>query len=278
MKILNILQRLIKENSDPNNPDSYPSHDEWTMKDWQTYYKALVKKWGNENDAKRQFLRYWEPIYESFLDEPAEDELDDESTGFKNWFIEKEMWNKTEERPYTLEEFNGQNEKKPIEINKDLRDGTTLKISPDNFFNHLKKSESIKYDAYQDSGGVWTIGYGHTNKVYPGQKATDEQIQNWLLEDITEFEKCVTDIMKSWKKQGLKTYMITQGQFDAMVSFAFNVGCGGLRSTKFIQLTKEGKHNEAAEMMKTEKLTDRKGKKLEGLVKRRNNESNLYLS
>jgi GH24 family phage-related lysozyme (muramidase) len=84
--------------------------------------------------------------------------------------------------------------------------------------------------------------------------------------------------MKSWKEQGLKTYMITQGQFDSMVSFAFNAGCGGLRSTKFLQLTKEGKYNEAAEMMKTEKIRDRKGEELAGLKKRRNSESNLYLS
>ena len=45
----------------------------------------------NKN-AKKQFLRYWEPIYQSWLDEPAEDELDDESTGFKMWFKQKEIY------------------------------------------------------------------------------------------------------------------------------------------------------------------------------------------
>jgi hypothetical protein len=57
MKIIDILQKIIKESSDPNNADSYPSHDEWTMKDWQTYYNALVKKWGKgkENDSHNAY-------------------------------------------------------------------------------------------------------------------------------------------------------------------------------------------------------------------------------
>ena len=77
-KIIDILKLLIKEQSDPKNPDSYPSHDDWTMKDWKTFYESLLKKWADPIKAKKQFLRYWEPITKSFFDEPAEDELDDE--------------------------------------------------------------------------------------------------------------------------------------------------------------------------------------------------------
>jgi hypothetical protein len=127
MKIIDILQKIIKEGSDPTNADSYPSHDEWTMKDWQTFYNALVKKWKDVNKAKTQFLRYWEPIYHSLLDEPAQDELNDETTGFKQWFREREMWNGVENRPYLQKEFEDvlkyvefvKNDSKKTEINKE---------------------------------------------------------------------------------------------------------------------------------------------------------------
>ena len=142
MKIINILQKIIKENSDPNNPNSYPSHDEWTMKDWKIYYNALVRKWANDvNAAKKQFLRFWEPIYQSFLDEPAEDELDDESTGFKNWFRQKEMWNNTQNRPYTEKEFNDVlNYKKFIEQKKTSVTSGIENIKKDNLDNVISCS------------------------------------------------------------------------------------------------------------------------------------------
>ena len=142
MKIIDILQKIIKEGSDPTNADSYPSHDEWTMKDWQTYYNALVRKWGKDvNKSKKQFLKYWEPIYQSFLDEPAEDELDDESTGFKNWFRQKEMWNGKQNRPYTEKEFDDVlNYKKFIEQKKTNVTSSIVEIDKDNLDNVISCS------------------------------------------------------------------------------------------------------------------------------------------
>jgi lysozyme len=282
MKIIDILQKLLieqgGEGSDPKNPDVYPDQDEWGMDDawtwdeWKIYYDALVKK-GGETFAKKRFLKYWEVVQEG-TGVVGDDGMD------SNWFKEKGMWNEDEDRPYTRQEFEdklkgGDNS---TNLNKNLKDGSIMSVSQYDFFNHLKYSEGLKYESYADTGGVWTIGYGHTKGVKPNQTATDEQIRKWLLEDIVEYEECVRGIMSSWKKQGLKTYMITQGQFDAMVSFSFNAGCGGLRTSDFIQLTKEGKHEEAAQVMKSEKLTDKKGNKLRGLVIRRENESKMYLS
>ena len=107
MKIINILQRLLKEQggegSDPNNPDVYPDQDEWGMDDawswdeWITYYGALVKK-GGETFAKKTFLKYWEVVEEG-TGVIGDDGMD------PNWFKEKAMWNETEDRPYTRQEF-----------------------------------------------------------------------------------------------------------------------------------------------------------------------------
>jgi lysozyme len=289
MKIIDILQRLLNEqNRDPKNPESSPNLDTlgydsdgyWTFPDWKDWFNSNETKYGKK-EACLRFITQWEFAAEGFEDGEEEGI---EWDNMKKWFKQKEMWNGPEDRPYTKKEFEDvlrykeKYDDNSINLNNDLKDGSTMSVSQYDFFNHLKYSEGLKKESYADTGGVWTIGYGHTKGVKPNQTATEEQIRKWLLEDIVEFEECVRGIMSSWKKQGLKTYMITQGQFDAMVSFSFNAGCGGLRTSDFIQLTKQGKHEEAAQVMKNEKLTDKKGKKLRGLVIRRENESKMYLS
>ena len=67
--------------------------------------------------------------------------------------------------------------------------------------------------------------------------------------------------------------MLTQGQFDALVSLAFNAGCGGVRQSDFIQSVKKGDHKKAAEQIRNFKTLG-----LQGLVNRRNAEAEMYLN
>ena len=77
-------------------------------------------------------------------------------------------------------------------------------------------------------------------------------------------------MLDRWKDQGLQTYKLTQGQFDALVSYTFNSGCGGLLNSKFIQQTKLGNHEKAAEILKNENIIEL------GHKERREKESNMY--
>jgi len=92
---------LLTEASDPKNADSYPDGKNWRLQDWQTFYIALKKKWGDRNKARAQFLRYWEPLEQSWMDEPAQDEMDRDNS----WFRLEGMWNEKEKRPFTQKEF-----------------------------------------------------------------------------------------------------------------------------------------------------------------------------
>lgn len=238
MKIIDILQKIIKEGSDPTNPDSYPSHDEWTMKDWQTYYNALVKKWGNENDAKRQFLRYWEPIYHSALDEPAEDELDNESTGFKTWFRQKEMWNGPENRPYLQKEFED-----VIKYNEMVQNNSTPTGVSDKLVEYVKKEEFFVKCVYDDKNGtpcirkdfnacclrgktpkgIATIGYGTVYRPDGSKvKPNDKDIS---IETATEYLKSTLDTIA--KKLLEKYPKLNQQQLDGLSSLCYNVGFAG---------------------------------------------------
>ena len=82
---------------------------------------------------------------------------------------------------------------------------------------HIKRSESLMLTAYADAKGVWTIGYGHTRGVKPGDRITRYQAEEMLREDLAEFENYVNTKVRNIR---------TQGQFDAVVDFCFNCGYG----------------------------------------------------
>ena len=129
--------------------------------------------------------------------------------------------------------------------------------------NHIKTFEGCRLQAYQDSGGVWTIGYGHTNGVYPRCKITYEVAEEFLKQDLRNAEKYVSAYDH--------IYHFTQAQFDALVSFTYNAGAGNLKKllssgTKPIELVKKDILNCCVRA---------KGKLLNGLVRRRNAEHNL---
>lgn len=133
----------------------------------------------------------------------------------------------------------------------------------------IKTFEGCRLAAYPDpgSGGEpWTIGYGHTGGVQPGDTCTQEQADNWLAADLQKFEKCVSMYVD---------VAVTQEQFDALVSFAYNLGCGTLRNSTLIRKLNTGDDVGAAEEFS--KWTHASGNVLNGLVARREAERQLFM-
>lgn len=129
----------------------------------------------------------------------------------------------------------------------------------------IKKFEGCKLKTYKCSAGVDTIGYGSTGPhVRPGMTITQAEAEALLIKDLSRFEVGVSKLAK-------KT---TQGQFDALVSFAFNLGLGNLESSTLLKMHNAGKYAEAAEQF--HRWTKAAGKVLLGLIKRRAAESDLY--
>lgn len=88
----------------------------------------------------------------------------------------------------------------------------------------IKQYEGCRLAAYRCAAGVWTIGYGHTAGVHSGMTITQAQADAYLQQDIAKFEGYVNN-----PAYVSITEQLNQNQFDALVSFAFNLGAGNLR-------------------------------------------------
>lgn len=129
----------------------------------------------------------------------------------------------------------------------------------------IKQFEGCRLEAYLDSVGVPTIGYGSTEGVTMGDKITQEEADALLLEDLVRFEKCVNEHVD---------VPITQEQYDSLVCFAFNVGCGALIGSTLLKLLNAGNYTAAAQQfLRWDKAG---GKVLAGLTRRRHAESDLF--
>lgn len=95
----------------------------------------------------------------------------------------------------------------------------------------IKRFEGCKLNAYLCPAGVLTIGYGHTGEVKQGMVWTQQQADDALARDLQSFESAVSACV---------TVPITQSQFDALVSFAFNCGVGALRKSTLLRLLNAG--------------------------------------
>lgn len=90
-----------------------------------------------------------------------------------------------------------------------------------------ERSEGVRLRAYQDQGGVWTIGYGHTGAgAYFGAVITPEQAETYLIQDV---QKAVAAVNAS------VTAPVTQYQFDALVDFTFNVGTHAFENSTLLK-------------------------------------------
>lgn len=134
----------------------------------------------------------------------------------------------------------------------------------------IKKSEGLRLQAYQDVIGKWTIGYGHLIKFPEEQGLLDFHIsdtfaENLLLRDVQDAVKCVNDKVQ---------VLLTQPQFDALVSFTFNLGCGALNRSTLLRLLNAGEYARASEQFL---LWDKAGgKPVAGLTKRRQEEKRMF--
>lgn len=105
-------------------------------------------------------------------------------------------------------------------------------------FDLTKKFEGLRLAAYQDQVGVWTIGYGHTGReVHGGMLITEGQADTLLHSDVAGAVACVNRAI---------TGTISQSQFDALVDFAFNLGCGSLLSSTLLRHVNAGEFDLAA--------------------------------
>ena len=125
----------------------------------------------------------------------------------------------------------------------------------------IKKFEGCRLKAYKDPAGVWTIGWGHTKGVKAGDEITQEQADKLLRDDLAVYE---TKVDKYDDR-----YHWNQNQFDALVSFAYNIG-------SIDQLTSNGRRAIKTISDKILEYNKAGGKKLEGLVRRRKAEKELF--
>jgi GH24 family phage-related lysozyme (muramidase) len=136
----------------------------------------------------------------------------------------------------------------------------------------VKSFEGLELVAYQDTVGVWTIGYGHTSmagppQVVPGMAITEAEAERILRQDLTMFESGVNDEL---------TINTHPDQFSAMVSFAFNVGLGAYRDSTLLRKHNGGDFVGAADEFL--RWVYAGGQRLPGLERRRQAERALYLS
>lgn len=142
----------------------------------------------------------------------------------------------------------------------------------ENGINLIKQFEGCRLTAYQDSVGVWTIGYGWTQPVDGKPIAKDmiitQQKANQLLtEGVAQYEKGVTNLV---------TVQLNQNQYDALVDFAYNLGVNALKGSTLLKKLNAGDYAGAAnEFTKWNKAG---GKELAGLMRRREAEKSLFLS
>lgn len=131
----------------------------------------------------------------------------------------------------------------------------------------IKKFEGCKLKAYKCPAGVWTIGYGHTKGVKEGDTCTIAQAEELLKQDLKIFECEIQDLVK---------VKLNQNQFDALVSFIYNVGAGAFQDSTMRKFINAGHFPLAAGQF--DRWVYAKGVKLNGLVKRRAAEKELFLT
>ena len=140
-----------------------------------------------------------------------------------------------------------------------------MRKASDILIKKLKEFEGLRTEAYADPAGVLTIGYGHTKDVRAGDKVSEYWAEYYLRNDLYEMEVAVNDL-------GVAR---TQGQFDALVSFAFNLGIGRLRRSTLLKTIKGGGNRNAIKR-EFKRWVYAGEKQLPGLVKRREWEANSF--
>ncbi len=131
--------------------------------------------------------------------------------------------------------------------------------------NAIKKFESCVLTAYQDTAGVWTIGYGHTAGVKRGDRCTMYQAEQYLKEDLAKFEAIANKVKR----------LSTQGRYDAVLDFIYNCGPTNFEKSTLKKYIEAGRKlaDIQREFLKWQYSG---GKQLDGLFTRRIWEANRF--
>lgn len=139
-----------------------------------------------------------------------------------------------------------------------------------NAIDLIKQFEGFRPEAYQDSVGVWTIGYGTTiinnQPVKQGMTITQDQALQLVQQEVNKLWSKIESILK---------VKINDNQMNALVDFAYNLGFGSLKNSTLMRLVNESKFDEAANQFP--RWVYAGGKVLPGLVRRREAEKQLFL-
>lgn len=146
-----------------------------------------------------------------------------------------------------------------------------MKIS-ENGIELIKEFEGYKSEAYQCTSGIWTIGYGHTKNVQKNDTCSVEEATEFLKQDVEIAERAINQLVK---------VELNQNQFDALVSFVFNIGVGnkvskkGFAGSTMLAFLNAGHFPLAAGQF--DRWVYSKSEISKGLVKRRKKEKELFL-
>tara|TARA_Y100000766_G_scaffold282543_1_gene296070 strand:- start:1223 stop:1648 length:426 start_codon:yes stop_codon:yes gene_type:complete len=129
----------------------------------------------------------------------------------------------------------------------------------------IKHFEGCELKAYKCPAGVWTIGYGHIKGVQEGDVITEQQADEMLVEELHEYENYVNTLVD---------VPLNQNQYDALVSWVYNLGGGNLKASTLLKVLNAGDYDNVPEqIMRWNKAG---GKVLEGLTRRRQAEADLF--
>lgn len=130
----------------------------------------------------------------------------------------------------------------------------------------IKKFEGCELEAYQCSAGVWTIGYGHTKGVAPGDSVSQEEAEQMLVDELHEYESYINEYV---------TVALSQNQFDALVSWVYNLGPANLKASTMLKVLNSGDYEGVPAQIK--RWNKAGGKVLQGLIRRREAEALLFI-
>ena len=129
----------------------------------------------------------------------------------------------------------------------------------------IKHFEGCELNAYKCPAGVWTIGYGHIKGVQEGDVITEQQADEMLVEELNEYETYINTLV---------AVPLNQNQYDALVSWVYNLGSSNLNSSTLLKVLNSGDYAGVPEqIMRWNKAG---GKVLEGLTRRRQAEADLF--
>lgn len=135
----------------------------------------------------------------------------------------------------------------------------------------IKRYEGFRAFAYLCPAGVWTVGFGTTRingkPVHENQKVTIDEANILLEEDLKKFEDSINTLVD---------VQLNQNQFDALVSFVYNLGPTNFKKSTLLKKINDSEFSEAAEEFL--KWNKAKGKVLPGLTRRRNAERELFIT